>query len=393
MYPRKHVSRRRFVGGATAALGYLGLRPDSGLLAQGVNGLSPRPLTPQEYDYDSMVKLGSNENPYGPSAVTMEAMEGAWKYAMRYGYPDGNIQERIAEHHGVDRDHILMGAGSREILLVTGLTFLQGDKKVVGVEPSYSTVYQHATQLDTEAILLPLNDDYTQNIPEMIRTTRMNYRDVGFIYLCNPNNPTGVVVPAGDVRQLLDGIPEDMPVLIDEAYHHYVDDPEYAESLPYVLEGRPVIIARTFSKIHGFAGLRLGYAIARPDLIRRMRPYSTGNVNALVKWGGAAALDDHESMRFVRETTLRLRRQTVAELERRGYDVIPSETNFFMVHTGRPTSWVRAEFRKRGVRVGRDFPPMLEHLRVSIGNEEEMGRFMQAWDDIFVETAPAGSRG
>ena len=130
------------------------------------------------------------------------------------------------------------------------------------------------------------------------------------------------------------------------------------------------------------AGLRLGYGIAPADMIDEMRVHTTGSVNALVKWGGVAALQDTESEQWVRETTLRLRKQTVAELEALGYDVIPSETNFFMVHTGRPAAEVRAAFRERGVLVGRDFPPMLDHLRVSVGTEEEMARFMTAWKEI-----------
>jgi histidinol-phosphate aminotransferase len=337
-----------------------------------------------------MVKLASNENPWGPSEAMMQAMQGAWKYSNRYGYPDADIERRIADHHGVGRDHILMGAGSGELLEVVGLAFLEHGKKVVGVEPTFNTVYRQATSIDAEAILLPLNDDHTQNIDELIETTRRHYREVGLVYFCNPNNPTGVVESDASVRRLLDGIPEDVPVLIDEAYHHFVEDPAYATSLPYVLEGRPVIITRTFSKIYGMAGMRLGYAIARPDLIDRMSPFSTGTVNALVKWGGAAALDDTEYETFVRSETLRLRKRTVTALEERGYEVIPSETNFFMVHTGQPAARVREQFRNRGVAVGRDFPPMLDHLRVSVGSEEEMDRFMRAWDEIFVETAPSG---
>ena len=228
----------------------------------------------------------------------------------------------------------------------------------------------------------------------MIETTRKNYRDVGLVYLCNPNNPTGMVVSAAETRQLLDGVPEDIPVLIDEAYHHFVDDPAYETAVPYVKEGRKVIIARTFSKIYGMAGLRLGYGIAPAEMIREMRVRSTGSVNALVKWGGVAALEDVESETWVRETTLRLRRETVAQLEAMGYDVIPSETNFFMVNTGRPAAEVRSAFRERGVLVGRDFPPMLDYLRVSVGSEEEMARFMTAWKEIMppkaVTTAARG---
>src|SRR5258705_5157961 len=119
----------------------------------------------------------------------------------------------------------------------------------------------------------------------MIKAANAHAAELGFVYLCNPNNRTGIIITKQEVKQLLDGIPKDMPVLIDEAYHHFVDDPNYATSVPYVLEGRPVIIARTFSKIAALAGMRLGYAIASPALVQRMRPYSTGTISAIVKYG------------------------------------------------------------------------------------------------------------
>ena len=341
MYPRNSVSRRRFMGGAAAALGYLGLKPGTDLWARDIPPLPGASLSPQEFDYDSFAKLSSNENPYGPSDRMLEAMNGAWKYSNRYGYPDGDIQEAIAEHHGVAPENILMGAGSGETLEVVGLAFLGHDKKVIGVEPTFTTVYRTATGIDADVITIPLLDDYRQDIPAMIEATKQNYRDVGLVYLCNPNNPTGQIVTAAETRQLLDGIPEDVPVLIDEAYHHFVEDSAYATSVPYVLEGRKIIVARTFSKIYGMAGLRLGYGIASPELIAQMRPYSTGSVNALVKWGGVAALQDTESERRVRETTIALRKRTTAEIEAMGYEVIPSETNFFMVNTGRRVDDVR----------------------------------------------------
>ena len=393
MHSRNSVTRRRFMGGAAAALGYAGLRPAAGLWGLDVPS-SPLHLVPQEYDYDSFAKLSSNENPYGPSERMLEAMNGAWKYANRYGYPDGDIQERIAEHHGVEPENILLGAGSGETLKVVALAYLGHNDKVIGVEPTYLTVFGVASGVDADGIMLPLLEDFSQDIPGMIEATRKNYRDVGLVYLCNPNNPTGMVVSAAETRQLLDGVPEDIPVLIDEAYHHFVDDPAYETAVPYVKEGRKVIIARTFSKIYGMAGLRLGYGIAPAEMIREMRVRSTGSVNALVKWGGVAALEDVESETWVRETTLRLRRETVAQLEAMGYDVIPSETNFFMVNTGRPAAEVRSAFRERGVLVGRDFPPMLDYLRVSVGSEEEMARFMTAWKEIMppkaVTTAARG---
>ena len=374
------VTRRRFVGGLTTALGALTLTPGGRVWPQAAQAPARRQATAEEYD--ALAKLAFNENPYGPPQSVLDAMTRAFKYANRYGYPDGNIVEELARHHGVKPENIMLGAGSGEILDVCCTTFLLDDRKVVGAEPSYNVLYSTATALKADQIKLPLLPDYRQDLPAMISAVRSSYRDVGFVYLCNPNNPTGLIVTKREVAQLLDGIPADVPVLIDEAYHHFVDHPEYATSVPYVLEGRQVIVTRTFSKISGLAGMRLGYAVAPRNLIQQMRPHATGTINAVVKWGGVAALKDTAAQAWVRQRTLELRRKTVGELTRMGYAVIPSDTNFFMVHLKRPVQPVVDEFRKRGVAVGRPFPPMLEHLRVSIGTPEEMDRFMAAWKEI-----------
>jgi histidinol-phosphate aminotransferase len=376
------LSRRGFVGGVATAVGYLTFNPTRELWAEGVarSGLMPR--LPAGDEYDSYAKLSFNENPYGPPESVMKAMTGAFKYANRYGYPDGGIVEEIAKHHGVRPDNVMMAAGSGEILDVVGSAFASNGKRVVGVEPSFSQVYQHVTSVKGSAFTVPLLEDYRQDIPGLIHATKTHYRDVGFVYLCNPNNPTGRIVTRQEVRQLLDGIPEDTVVLIDEAYHHFVDDPAYGTSVPYVLEGRPVIVTRTFSKIAALAGMRLGYAIAPRDLIRQMSPFETGTINAIVKHGGVAALKDVDSQAQVKRVTLELRKKTTSELQSLGYSVIPSEANFFMVDLKRPMQPVIGEFQKRGVLVGRPFPPMMQHLRVSVGTPDEMSRFMVAFKEI-----------
>src|SRR5437867_2889115 len=375
------VSRRTFMGGLAAALTYTGWRPGSRLFGQTAREQMSRPKVTVE-EYERLAKLANNENPYGPSEAVLKAMTDAFKYANRYLYPDGGITEAIAAHHGVKPENILLGAGSGEILKVVGDTFLRAHKKVVGAEPTYGSVYAHATGIKAEAIKIPLLKDYRVDIPAMISATKANYRDVGFVYLCNPNNPTGVIVPKNEVRQLLDAIPGDVPVLIDEAYHHFVQDPDYATSVPYVLEGRQVIVTRTFSKIAGLAGMRLGYGIAPKELIERMRTFSTGSISAVVKWGGVAALNDTANEVRVKKVTSELRDKVTSQLRSMGHDVIPSEANFFMVHISRDVVPVIEEFRKKNVLVGRPFPPMVQHLRVSIGTESEMSRFMTAFKEI-----------
>jgi histidinol-phosphate aminotransferase len=379
------VSRRGFMGGFAATLGYIGLAPDD-LFAQNraQGGAAAAARAPRAMDdYDIMAHLSSNENCWGPPESVMKAMNNAWKYSNRYGYPDGNLVGEIAKHHGVKPENILLGAGSGEILDVVSVTYLLGGKKVLGVEPTYGTVFQHATSLKTTGIQLPLNKDYTQNIPAMIKAANDRQSELGFVYLCNPNNPTGIVVTKDEVKQLLDGIPKTMPVLIDEAYHHFVDDPRYATSVPYVIEGRPVIIARTFSKIAALAGMRLGYAIAPANMIQQMRPYSIGSINALVKWGGVASLKDTQAQADVKKKVIDLRKKTTDELAAYGYSSLPSETNFFMVEIGREIQPVIQEFAAKKVAVGRPFPPMTKHMRVSIGTADEMDRFMKAFKEIF----------
>jgi histidinol-phosphate aminotransferase len=385
---RQPWSRRKFFGGVATAVGALGLRPTLSFGGQ----VRTEQFSGGEEQYDAFIKLASNENNWGPPQAVMEAMNHAFKYANRYGNPDSNIMKAIADHHGVKPENVMITAGSGEVLDVVGTTFLQGGKFVLGSDPSYGSVYQHATTIKSDAIKLPLLKDFRQDIPAMISAANRNARDIGFFYLCNPNNPTGVVVSAKEIKQVVEGIPKDMPILIDEAYHHYVDDPNYATSVPYVIEGRPVIVARTFSKIAALAAMRIGYAVAPADIIQRMRAYSMNSVNVLAKYGAAASLKDSAGQADIRKKTIALRTSTAKELEAWGYPVIPSQTNFFMVSlhdkTVQPTI---AAFKEKGILVGRPFPPMLNHLRVSVGRDEDMQKFLAAFKEIFPKKAPVTS--
>ena len=280
----KHgFSRRNFVGRVGVALGELGLRPDFDLFAQTrgqAAGAAPRARMTED-DYDRLAKLANNENPYGPPESVMKAMTGAFKYANRYGYPDGGIVEEIAKHHGVKPENIVLGAGSGEILDVVGLGV-----PATTARRSSASSRRTATSTRTSTSVKGGRDHAAAHGGLSARTfrrsshaTKKHYREVGFVYLCNPNNPTGRIVTKQEVKQLLDGIPEDVPVLIDEAYHHFVEDPNYATSVPYVLEGRPVIVARTFSKIAALAGMRLGYAIAPREIIAADAPVQHRNAS------------------------------------------------------------------------------------------------------------------
>ena len=387
------LSRRGFFGGVAAVAGALGLRPIE-MFAQGQTAQ----FRGGEAEYDAFAKLASNENNWGPPQNVMQAMNHAWKYANRYGYPDADVIQEIAKHHGVKPENVLLTPGSGEVLEVVGEAFLMGNtKKVVGADPTYATVFQHATQIKAEGIKVPLLKDYRQDIPTMIAEANKNAAAVGLFYLCNPNNPTGRVVTAAEVKQVVEGIPKGMPILIDEAYHHFVEDPAYATSVPYVLEGRPVIIARTFSKIAALAAMRVGYAISTPEIIKQLRVYASNSVNVLAKHGAVASLKDTAGQAEVKKKIVSLRNKTTRELEAHGYPVIPSETNFFMVSLHDATVQPTIEaFKAKGILVGRPFPPMLNHLRVSVGLPEEMDKFTKAFKEIFPKraatTTAAGAR-
>ncbi|PYR71767.1 MAG: hypothetical protein DMG20_01795, partial [Acidobacteria bacterium] len=331
-----------------------------------------------------LIKLANNENPYGPPEGVVKAMNDAWKYGNRYAAPDGGIIDAIAEHHHVKPENVLIGCGSSEILKIVDDAFLPDHKLVVGVEPTYETVYRFATNSKAKAIAIPLTKTYDANIKEIIRVTKLNARDVGVVYICNPNNPTGRIVPKDEIKLLLDSIPGDIPVFIDEAYHHFVDDPNYEPSVKYVIEGRKVIIARTFSKIAALAGMRLGYAVAPKEIIDQLRPFVMAyNTNVIVKFGGVASLKDTANEARIKQLNKQIRDRVTNELKAMGYEVIPSQSNFFMVNVKKDVTAVAEEFLKKGFVVGRKFPPMTEWLRVSVGTDEEMKGFMKTFKEVF----------
>ena len=379
------LSRRQFVGGAVAALGAIGLSPAEALLASGWERpfLSDGSARPQNGSTAGLIDLSSTESPFGPSQALIDAMSRASDASLNRHRAHAALLDAIAAHHGVGREHVLLGAGSRDILRSVGRSFLSSGKKVVAAQPSYRAVYAHASGIRADAVTVPLSPRYEQDVQGLIDGARRHRRDVGLVYVCNPDNPTGIPISASKVTTLLADLPEDLPVLIDEAYHDFVRDPGYETSILHALKGRPVIVARSFSKLHGMVSLPLGYAIAPANIIDRMRPHVSGELTAGTTRGGVAALANGEAAATARDRILAVRDRTTAELDRLGFSVIPSETNFFMVHTGRPAHEVGAAFRRRGIAVGRPFPPLLDHVRVSVGTEDEMDEFMTAFADVF----------
>ncbi len=273
----------------------------------------------------------------------------------------------------------MIGAGSTEILKICDNVFLRRPR-LVAAEPAYDAVIAYAVNSRAHAVKVPLTKDFRHDLPRMAKVATA---DTGMVYICNPNNPTGTIVTKDEMERFLNRIPESVAVVVDEAYSHFVTATEFESAIRHVKEGRNVVVARTFSKIYGLAGMRIGYAIAKKELIEQLRPRTVHfGVSSLAAHAAAAALADQEHV----ERTARLNRTQLEalydEMKRARFETIPSQANFAMIHIRRAVAPVIEQFAKRKMLVGRQFRPMTDYLRVTMGTEEEMKRFLVAFREI-----------
>jgi len=325
-----------------------------------------------------VVRLSANENPYGPSPAAFDAMRGAFDLAWRY--PDeaaDALVSDLAKLHAVPEDHVLLGDGSSEILKLAAAAFTGPGRSCVTAEPTFEALGQYARAAGAEVVKVPLTADHRHDLEHMLPT------GAGLVYLCNPNNPTASITPKAQVRAFLARVPESTLVLADEAYHDYTDSDDYESLMPRVAEHANLVVTRTFSKIYGMAGLRCGYAVGQPETLahlRRQQAWDSLNIMALAAARAGLADRGHteRSRRLNRET----RDHVVDALDALGCPVIPSQTNFVMASLGRDSGPVIAALRERGVQVGRRFPAMPEHLRVTLGTRPQMETFLRAFSDV-----------
>ncbi len=363
------VSRRRFAASLAAAAGAFATAPR---LAR-ASLLKGEP--------SDLIQLNSNENPYGPSAPARRAMAGAQDVAARY--PDALEQEMadaIAEHHKIATSRVVLGCGSAEILRLCDAAFLAPGRTVVAAEPTFESVLEYAGVHGGEAVKVPLDEGFRHDLPRMAGACDAR---TALVYVCNPNNPTGTIVGADALVEFLARVPPSAVVLVDEAYHHFVEHPDY-RSMDTVLDRFPnLIVARTFSKIHGMAGLRLGYALCSEANAKKIREHGFwGNLNAAVLAAGRESLKGAAHVKRQRERMNGTRRWLVAELQRDGRRIIPSEANFLMFEVGRDVAPVIAAFREKKILVGRRFAAMPSWLRVTIGTQDETAAFLRALRQI-----------
>jgi histidinol-phosphate aminotransferase len=339
----------------------------------------------------AVVRLSSNENPYGPSPSAIKAMSDSFGLACRY--PDERadaLVEALAKLNQVGRDHILLGDGSGEILKLCADVFtgpLSNGQTAPGgtlvvADPTFEAILYHAKLNRAEIVKVPLTASFAHDLPKMLAAAKK-----GLVYICNPNNPTASISPKNEVRQFIEKAPNETTILVDEAYHHYADSPDYESMIPLVEDHPNLIVARTFSKIYGMAGLRCGYCVAQSYTIERLRErQSWDSINIMALVAATASLEDADQVTKGRALNAETRAFTTAELKKMGFQTIPSQANFIMIDVKRPVVPLIASLKHRKVEVGRLFRAMPNHLRLTIGTKTEMESFLSAFRGV---TSPA----
>jgi len=374
---RRTLSRRRFAQALGAAVGATLVAPkffpdSSSTVAQARLPLGQPP---------DAIQLNSNENPYGAPPKAREAMTRSQGVASRY--PDSTeaqMVEAIARYHRVKPENVILGCGSGEILRVAATAFLSSGKNVVVAEPTFEAVLAFARVTTAQPIKVPLTSDFRHDLPKMAAACN---EKTGLVYICNPNNPTGTIVTRDELSAFFSRAPQSATILVDEAYHHFVEHPRYATAFDWFGKQPNLLVVRTFSKIYGMAGMRLGYAVGTPERIRAMRPYLCwNNANASVLEAALACFGDEAYIAQQRKLFNDTRRWLCKEFEKDGRRYIPSETNFVMVDVGGDVAPFIPKFREKKILVGRKFPSMGNWLRISIGTQKEMEAFVAALREI-----------
>ena len=328
----------------------------------------------------NVVRLSSNENPYGPSPAALKAMTDGFSLAWRYPdeHADMLIQE-VARLNDATVDQVLLGDGSGEILKLSAAAFTNSAKKIVIANPTFEAIARHAAVAKAEVAKIDLTSDYRHDLQKMLAAAN----DAGLVYICNPNNPTASITPKNEISEFLAKLSPATVVLVDEAYHHYVESKDYESVIPLVKQYPNLIVARTFSKIYGMAGLRCGYCVTQRANIERMRAHQTwDSVNIMAIVAALASLNDNDHVARGRKVNSEVKKSVCAELDALGYRYIPSHANFIMMDLRRDVRPLIAAMRTRGVEVGRLFPALPNFMRVTIGTAPEMKLFLSAFKEV-----------
>jgi histidinol-phosphate aminotransferase len=327
------------------------------------------------------VRLHLSENAYGPSPAALAAIrEGADRLAHRYAdASEETLRDRLATLHRVDADRIVLGCGSSEILRMAVNAFAGNGRAVVLSEPSHDGLAAWAREAGARVVSVPLWSDHSHDLDRMVERAD---GATGLVYLSNPHNPTGCLTARRELETFLTRLPSGACVVIDEAYHEFVGgSADYASFIDRPFSHSRLIVTRTFSTIHGLAGLRVGYAIAAPEIVRSLAGgRSIGSVNALGAVAAIAALNDPAHVRAIARRNADERQEFCNQANARMLRTIDSQANFVMLNTGRAALEMVGHFKAHGVLVAGPFAGFDRYIRVSVGTPAEMREFWRVWD-------------
>ncbi len=367
------ISRRKFAhllgAGAAAAI----VRPRFSVATE-------RPSVKTAPTGSVVVRLSANENPYGPSSQAHAAMNNSFDVCCRYPDEANDVLiDKIAKINGVNREQIVLGDGSSEILKLCAETFTgptQG--KLIAPDPTFEAILEYSKACGADVVKAPLTSSYAHDLEKMGASAQR-----GLIYICNPNNPTASITPKSNLHEFIAKTSPETMILVDEAYFHYVDSPDYESVIPLVKDHPNLIVARTFSKIYGMAGLRCGYCVAQPNTIKRMHGFQMwDSVNIMALAAASASLDDADQVNNGRKMNSEAESFTLNELQKLGYKSIPSQANFIMFDCRKPVVPIIQAMKEKNVAVGRLFPALPNHMRLTIGKKSEMESFLSAFKQV-----------
>jgi histidinol-phosphate aminotransferase len=286
----------------------------------------------------------------------------------------------IARQENLQPDQILIGCGSSEVLHCAVDAFTSPARPLITTLPSYELPVDMTTALGNPVLKLPMTASWAADVKKMAEAA--DKAKGGLIYLVNPNNPTSSITPKDDIAWLVNNLPANTVALIDEAYIHFSTAPDLASAVPYVRDNKNVIVARTFSKIYGMAGLRVGFTCARADITAKLAVFRNNTISLTGVVAAKAALETPKLVSERREKMGRVRADVCSWLDAHGLSFIPPHANFLMINVKRDVRSVITAMLEKGVAVGRPFPPLDQMLRVTIGSEEDMSRFKQAFGQV-----------
>ena len=328
------------------------------------------------------VLLYRNENPYGPSEKVLGVLRESVAAGNRYPRTEyDTLLDKLAALHNVKREQIVLGCGSGEILCMAAMAFLNPGKKLVEAAPTFPALGKLAQTGGIEVADVQLNKRFEHDLPAMLDRVGSN---TGLVYVVNPNNPTGTLTPRKDIEAFIAKLPANVIVLIDEAYHHFVaPGADYISFLDRPIDDPRVIVARTFSKIYGLAGMRIGYAVATPENAKRLSAgFPSWSVSVVSARAASAGLEDLDYVRLGLKRNTDDRQEFMNQATSRNLHPIDSQTNFVMMNPQRPPDEVIAHLKKRNILIGPKYPALDKYIRISLGKPEEMKIFWQAWDEL-----------